>query len=375
MFHKLVPYTRLHFMIQHALYLHPYHWPANSPKAIKLTPRAMLACKIIMSIEYIYTLIMVLNFLITLGNNNTTEKKIFGWIVLNCLVASLAINSTFLWKEDEGLQMLNSFLQFEVRNSSMKTTKADLVGKLIMILGIVTSFNLPTFVVGIYILDPCNPPGIGYILYKSQGQCHIPENFQRGLILLFEGVMWFSIISPVAFNVFHFYFLGVRCMTHYISQTWNNLKKQELRFLSAFHSYRQIHLLNGIFDDALQTLLIPATVMVTTANFSISLYSCLKLHRKIPPPALAFFILIAMDTSSILLIVKLSAGVLTRAGKFLASCKKNEKLGMIPGHRREVRALEEIKVRFGSSNFFDERTALVIFDFCMNNIVNLMLIT
>lgn len=147
------------------------------------------------------------------------------------------------------------------------------------------------------------------------------------------------------------------------------------RHAHAFYLYRQIFLLNRKYDSVLQSVFLPSIITAACSCIIIAMYACLKLHRMIPMPGLAFFPLLATDGFSVIFIVQVAAGVLSQSTTFLQSVNNDSKFSNRSLFKKVAKSLGEIKVRFGSTNFIDKLTPFTFINFCFTNTVNLMLLT
>ncbi|CAL8074380.1 unnamed protein product [Orchesella dallaii] len=342
-----------------------------------------------------------------------------GLVFLDCFVATLFMRTVFLFNEKDGLTMISSYLKFENSYPEVKTEKPDMVGRLLQTLGMCTSFGLPGFMTTMLAVDGCKPPHLGYMLYYSaEKQCEIPNYFARVGLLLFDYYMWTSSIAPACYYVFHFMFVGLRCMDHYIqflrrilrnksaatkqqvlpisepqpqleSPQMNNteavlptlkivrqnIKQLEPRHSNIFFIYRQIQVMNKLYDEVLQAVFLPTIIGAACSCIIISLYACIKLHRMIPMPGLAFFPLLASDGFSVIYIVKVAAALLKQSEMFLETLRNNSKYSNKSVFKKVARSVVKIKVRFGSTNFIDQLTPFIFMDFCLTHTVTLMLVT
>lgn len=225
----------------------------------------------------------------------------------------------------------------------------------------------------ILFVKPCQPPHLGYILFKSaHGHCTNPSQFTKLLTLIFDTLMWTSGAAPSCLYVLHFFFLGARCLGVYLRR-WCSLSGNT-KLKQAIRMYKEVQILSKLFDTVLQAVFIPTIIFCACSALIISLFACVKLHQQIPFPGIALFPLLAMDALCVMLVVKLSADVLTQSDKFLQAAKKIGRLFPKSLSGKRVTSLRRVKVSMGSTNFIEQLTVLVLLNFCTTNTVNIMLI-
>lgn len=242
MFHKLARYFQIQLRICNGLMLTPYEWPTESPFPIVHRSRFRWRMyQLSLLAEWVYVIITTTYFVST-HKYNSMGSKMLGAVFLDCFFVTLSMRSVIFAKEEEALNMICSFLEFERQNPEgmcsiiktsllpqhinklilllvklAKTEKADIMGRTLITLGILTSFGLPGLMVTILLVDPCKPPHLGYMFFKTIEDCRTPAMIERFVMLFFDWFMWINSIAPACFYVFNFMFMGLRCMDHYIA--------------------------------------------------------------------------------------------------------------------------------------------------------------
>ncbi len=150
------------------------------------------------------------------------------------------------------------------------------------------------------------------------------------------------------------------------------------RYLNSVKIYKQIQILMLLYNDIHQGALSAAGTTLCTYVFVLSFYSVINLSQYLLLPQIIFFAGLAFDTMLIVVLVdgifkagvyKVSNQVLDSVTKFAAtSWISNKKL-----RRKHIQSWRVPKIYMGTNNYYDGKTALVILDFNLSQVVNLLL--
>lgn len=131
---------------------------------------------------------------------------------------------------------------------------------------------------------------------------------------------------------------------------------------------RELEVFERMFNDFAQGRLAPAAMIVIPIIEITSIFATLKMYSEIPFPGILVFplaVVVLMAQCPRNGRVKVTSGSVRGAW--------SGKVGASKATRRSIRAMRPITVRFGS-NFMDRETALLTQDFCVNQIVSLLMI-
>lgn len=120
MFHKLIPYTKLQIRILHAFRISPYKWPQKSRFPFKIESKLdIFMYRVNFMVQLIYILLITPHFLSNFGKENWQNdiaSRMLGLVFLDCFNFTFCMRAVFLWKGDDGLRMMRSYLYFEDKN-------------------------------------------------------------------------------------------------------------------------------------------------------------------------------------------------------------------------------------------------------------------
>ena len=158
----------------------------------------------------------------------------------------------------------------------------------------------------------------------------------------------------------------------YLEKTKENLKNRSSQ--NRFKFYRQTQLLATIFNKEYQNLLIPTLMQGIYFISVFSLYTCIKLHGDIDMPGfLVFPILVVLSLCGVF-ILKIASAVLAQSEKCLQVAKLSSQGGVKRClEKKKSRSMDKVKIKFGSTNYFDHQTPFNLFNHALNSCVSLML--
>jgi len=143
--------------------------------------------------------------------------------------------------------------------------------------------------------------------------------------------------------------------------------------------YRRYQLYTGIINVCLAPVVYPTMISAWSVLIVVGVYTAIRLFSSIPLPMYALFVLLAVDGVLVVnfcmvengKINKRSEQILEKFRLSLSNFKKANRKTFI--ERKEVKSLGPLKIKMGSSNFFEMSTPLEILSLCVDNIINLLL--
>ncbi|CAL8132758.1 unnamed protein product [Orchesella dallaii] len=253
------------------------------------------------------------------------------------------------------------------------------------------TFGTPFIVLG-YVLErwmiPCNAAFVGYFLLP---ECHEASaetrnswslQSQIGLLSVVLCTFWMNIDSFVcwALQLEQFSFMQSICLWNYLKVFMIRIKSENGSSFDNYLVYRQLQILNRYYNVIQQNVLISSTLVLVTNGFIISTYVMLSNGRNVTVLQLFMFL---NGGSNCFLTILIQIGAMAKlyreSDKTIKELKRNLAKGKMIGMkcnwiRRYLKSLTPLKVAVGSVNFIDELSPITLLDFCVNQIVSLLLL-
>jgi len=190
-----------------------------------------------------------------------------------------------------------------------------------------------------------------------------------------------SIETWIIFYV-DFSLVQVFCLRCYLDWTVEKITVYPNRALNYFKYYRQIQILSRYYNLIQQDILVAANLGLTTVAFIISVYVLLTIGlQSISNAELVLFLTSAHDAVVVLLLYTTFMSKLFETSKgFVGKIKLVvlSRKALEPKKRKliekNMRSFKPMKSYLGYANFVDKSTPFVMLDFCITQIVNLLLI-
>jgi len=143
--------------------------------------------------------------------------------------------------------------------------------------------------------------------------------------------------------------------------------------------YLVFHLHVGLANVCLAPVIYPTMVSAWSIFIVVGVYTAIRLYHIIPLPIFAVFVVLALDGVLVINFLLKECGKINKKSEQLletfkvklSSMKADKKL--ISLKRKEIQALSKLKIKMGSSNFFEITTPLEILHLCVDIVVNLLL--
>ncbi|OXA47609.1 hypothetical protein Fcan01_17605 [Folsomia candida] len=242
-------------------------------------------------------------------------------------------------------------------------------------------YSVIGFPVGIFCLlvfDPCFPP---FLLSMSTNCSAIKwTNFgPEILVLVFETWMAAQAIYSGCIWAFYILFVGITCALNYLQVVRCKMAraKKLVQHKLCIRTYRQVHIVEKMFNDYLMARITPAIVMAIPAIQIVTQFVSVTMHDQIAMPGfLVFPLFLVNGFINNVLVFTLASWINSTSKEML------EKFGRQVAHvggkgraylRKEVQSLNCMKIKFGT-NFIDRGTPLVIQNFCLAQTMSLVLI-
>ncbi|CAL8132157.1 unnamed protein product [Orchesella dallaii] len=291
-------------------------------------------------------------------------------------------------KREELSKLYNSFVTFEevsIKNISnlcednhLRIFMAKLFGNLLVV-------TAPS-VTGLIFLQlywiPCLPATVQYILLQECGNDSLNYIFNlvfKFILLVFTNWLFLFTCTGVFLEYGFYSYIHCYCLLHYLKILKKRLELNSsvLSTQDVYKIYRQVQLLAFCYNDIHKRIL----TMVTTALLQfvciIGLFALIKFGGELIQPQ--FLMFAGLVVESVLYIFDSEGGVkasVFSASKDLLHSRNCVSIGINQNSkwvRRFTKSLPVLKIQFGSGNYFDELTPLVLIDFSINQTVSLLL--
>lgn len=138
--------------------------------------------------------------------------------------------------------------------------------------------------------------------------------------------------------------------------------------------YRQLQVMETQMNACFRQQYFPLLLSGMTALLIFCLYSCIRLHDKIPMPGFSYFPIVALDgIVSILVMNTKAANVLEHSMDLIEKFRNDISHGRKHWVKKKSWSLIPLKISF-MSNYVDKSTPLIFINFALNQVVSLLLV-
>lgn len=220
------------------------------------------------------------------------------------------------------------------------------------------------------IFQPCLPGFMGGFYLSQNGQCTLQQFSILSTainISQFWFILWFY--DNAMIGSIYFVSLPLIALFVFCDKLTQNSWRSSLRRLSI---YRELKVLEAHINGCLSSIFLPVFIASLSFLSITTIYVSIKsFHLLFKEPGLLFFPIVSMGVNTNYFAFSFVAGksnLLTN--NFIANCKTAARTRF---NVRIVRSLSAVKVRFGS-NFVEMITGLNFVNFCLNNVMALLLL-
>lgn len=252
--------------------------------------------------------------------------------------------------------------------------------KALLVLGMITIPNSFLLSCTHLITTPCFPGFMGYfLLTPCQNPCAgwniFPDMVLR--ITIPPGMMWLTLLLLVSLDleIITFSSLHCLCLCNYQYLFWRKcqLYKDVARSVSMF---KELQLLVTFYNLIHGNIL---SVMVTVGIGQLSIistYAVIGLYSELSVAQRLYFGFLSFDCFLVMLLCDggFKAAVNSVSRDILARVRSAPYFINKRIMRRYVRSWPPVKIRLGSTNFYDRETPLNLIAFCISQVVNLLLL-
>ncbi|OXA45325.1 hypothetical protein Fcan01_20102 [Folsomia candida] len=363
----------------------PYKYDEKSESLQLLGSRSRPIYKTTVLSQVVYLFLMCAHLLLN-RDKIALHNFLKGAVIIFAYMTSGVGRLTFFIWEDEGLSLLNGFLQFERNllkkfdNLSDKIRSGATYAKATFVLANASCASMG-IVVGIQLyFAPCTPP----YLVSMRSTCLMPGSqgsldFLGMIFILIDAGMYFHGAPPAALIIAS-YLLGMGAsLQEYLSvisgDVFSTQRQRETQAITSFRKYTECRLLVTQMNLMFKNLFIPGLYSVASNGIVFALYVIIRLHGVISLAGLSFFIMILMDFALTVAVDLAAVGhVYSISAHVSEKWKKMEYLGRRSEARKIAKSFPPLKIRFGN-NYVDHLTSLTVLDHCLSLTVSLLLMT
>ncbi len=241
-------------------------------------------------------------------------------------------------------------------------------------------------------LQPCVISAPGFVLLKECSQDH--ANLWNGYTVsgAVASVYWTCVcllltwsitilISNQFFVTYQFFFIMASCLRFYIKNLLAHAQNgsKPFRSLDLIKIYRELELMTRLFNRINQNGFISNIIFLLGVSFVISLFAFITIKDAMP--ILQFVIMAsALVQTYICLLVGygIFGGLYDDSSQTLKAFKSpNFNLGTRNERKvvtKLIYSLQPLKVMIGSVNFVDKLTPVTLIDFCIQQLVSILLL-
>lgn len=237
---------------------------------------------------------------------------------------------------------------------------------------------------------PCNLANLGCMFYPLCSNLRFEEN---GIFYLFGLVLqitlplllaWVGIHTFSQCTMEYFFFSVIHCnsLINYIRTFYKLfLTNSHEKFSKCNQVFREIQILTHSYDCIHKGHLALTAIALCAYVFIISFYAISSLSHKLIFSQLASFAIFVFDAPIIIVeidgtfkpgVLKASKAVLDNVGNHTVNSVVSKLILML--QMRYVKSWPVFKIYTGSTNFYEEQTALVLLDFIITQVVNLLIL-
>jgi len=143
--------------------------------------------------------------------------------------------------------------------------------------------------------------------------------------------------------------------------------------------YRRFQLYVNMVNVCMAPVLFPVMISSWSILIVVGMYAGINLFNEIPFPLYTVFVLLALDGMFIVNFLLKECGKINKVSfkilrkfRFVVSKMELDR-GLKVIKRKDIKSLSSLRIKIGSSNYFEMSTPLEILSLCLSNLVNLML--
>lgn len=137
--------------------------------------------------------------------------------------------------------------------------------------------------------------------------------------------------------------------------------------------YRELQIGSLLFNEVFQNYILPVMMTGLVIIGTLAIYSSIAYSSNLPTPILLYMVVVTAACTHIEVGIYGAAGGIHESSQRWITSLKSRLGAKDKLQRRIVSSLQDLKCRFGYSNFVERSTCLVFLDFTAVQVVNLLL--
>ncbi|OXA44883.1 uncharacterized protein LOC110857362 isoform X1 [Folsomia candida] len=369
----------------------PYKYDEKSESLQLLGSRSNRVYKVTLLSNVAYLFLMCAHLLLN-RDKITLQNMLVGAVIIFAYFTAGVCRLTFFLWEDDGLCLLNGFLQFEtnllgnVDNLCDKIRNGVTYAKVVFVLANASCMSMGILVGVQLYFAPCTPPYLGSMRSACLNQeSPGPIDFLGMIGILIDAGMYFHAAPPAGLILASYLLCMGISLQEYLSvmsgklmlhnDVFSTQGQSETRAITSLRKYNACRLLVAQMNIMFRNVFIPGLYCVASNGIVFALYVIIRLHEEISLAGLSFFIMMLMDFLLTVGVDLASVGrVYSVSVEVTETWRKMENLGRKSEARKIAKSFPPLKIRFGD-NFVDHLTSLSVLDYCLNWTVSLLLMT
>lgn len=253
--------------------------------------------------------------------------------------------------------------------------------KIIMLLAMLTPPVLLCFATLIFLIKPCFPASFGYLVLHpcvdtNASWSIFPDLILRNVLLYFMIRMGLHVSLPLTLECGAYSSLHCWCLINYNYLFWEKISTGRLNIFGAVKMYKEIQLLLANYNLIHGSLLSVVATIYIGSNLIVCTYGLVALYSEMSLPEYFFFVISDYNCFLVILFCdgEFKSAVNSVSTSILGKLMANTELMRKPIMRRYLRSWPRAKITLGGTNFYDKETALNLVQFCITQVVNLLLL-
>ncbi|CAL8130034.1 unnamed protein product [Orchesella dallaii] len=233
---------------------------------------------------------------------------------------------------------------------------------------------------------PCHLVPLAYFTLPEclnpsyQSDWSIYSKFQLMIVCIIVMCLYIDFAGDFLLFFIHFTLVQSYCLYRYVQLVDKHIAAKPEQAVRHLPLYRQIQILNQYYNAIQKNDLIIAHEYVLIMAVIISVFTLISVGTEVFLPRFILHSLNGFDTAILLLVCNTIMGQMHSASKQFCTKNKDQILSnkLASKHtkwiQRYLKSCAFLKCNVGDVNFIEELTPLVMLNFCINQIVSLVLL-
>ncbi|CAL8098701.1 unnamed protein product [Orchesella dallaii] len=318
-----------------------------------------------------------------------------GMIVFSVTIF-LLINCVYLKRNEFLIKLFNSFIQYEHSQSLQFTgiisKREKIVTNYIQLNGFMAAPVIATTYLAQRWINPCTSATLAWNYLE---ECFDKNRFENGYwsfksytyLVIMVLILWWilaDLLVTFAFQAAEIMYLQSACLVGYVKHFKEQLKISAVTSPKVILKYRQLQILtkyyNWIQQDAIIALMLTLVICLTV----VSSYVIIKMGSHVSPTHFLFFWCALVDALAAIIVIYGEFASLHTQSRLVLTMFRSQVIPTLTAAkfssfkqkliRKYVATFYPLNVQLGSVNFVDKMTPIVLLQFCVEQLANLLLL-